>query len=200
MNLEKQQSKEWIQSEIAESISVKQSFSESLIQAIAELAAKISEAYSKGGKVIFFGNGGSATDALHLAAELVGRFESERRPLPALALVANPAALSAIANDYGYEAVFERQILAFAGPDDVVIGISTSGSSKNVVRGMVAAGTKQAFRVALTGEKAGGVSKNAELVLAVPSSRTARIQEAHIMMGHIVCGLVEKSLKKELSE
>jgi D-sedoheptulose 7-phosphate isomerase len=154
----------------------------------------INTAYKTGGKVVLFGNGGSAADAQHIACELIGRFALKRQPFPAIALTTNTSTLTAIANDYGYEAVFTRQVEALVKEKDVVIGISTSGNSPNVVEAMKAAKGKGAKTIALTGGDGGKLAKVADLVLVVPSNITPRIQEAHITIGHIVCELVEKEL------
>lgn len=150
--------------------------------------------YRAGGKAIFFGNGGSAADAQHLAAELESRLVFDRAPLAALALHANTSTLTAVANDYSYEQVFARLLRAHARPGDVAIAISTSGTSKNV---LAAAALKQTLGlklVALTGENAGPLSEFADAVIAVPSRETPRIQEAHILVGHMLCEWLERSL------
>jgi D-sedoheptulose 7-phosphate isomerase len=147
----------------------------------------------KGGHCIFFcGNGGSAADAQHLAAEFVGRFQLERSPLPSMALTTNSSLLTAIANDYGYEQVFSRQIQAFAKPDDILFGISTSGNSPNVVRAMEEGRILGAYTVGLTGRSGGKLRECVDLLLNVPSDQTPRIQESHILLGHIYCDLVER--------
>jgi D-sedoheptulose 7-phosphate isomerase len=162
---------------------------------IATFAEWMRETYRRGGKVILFGNGGSACDAAHVAGELVGRFQRERRSLPAIALT-DPAILSAIGNDYGFEAVFARQVEAWAAPGDLAVGISTSGKSPNVLAGLAAAKRKGARTVALAG--AAGVQRSdiADLVLAVPSRVTPRVQECHMTIAHIVCELVERDLEE----
>ena len=161
------------------------------IQAIAEL---IIDAYRKGGKVVLFGNGGSAADAQHIAAELVGKFLLERQAFPALALTANTSIVTAVANDYSYDEVFSRQVAALVTGKDVVIGISTSGNSKNVVDAIALAKKKGAKTIGLTGGDGGKLAEVAELTLIVPSDSTPRIQEAHITIGHIICEIVEKEL------
>ncbi len=179
---------------IQESIRVKQGLLEAGVADIARAAVWICEAIHAGGKVILLGNGGSASDAQHIAAELVGRFERERRPFPALALTANTATLTAIANDYDYTQVFSRQIEAWAQGGDVVVGISTSGNSANVIAAMETARRRGAKTIGLTGEKGGRLSACVDLCLKVPSSNTARIQEAHILIGHILCQCIEEDL------
>lgn len=191
-----------MRSEIAkrleESAQVKLAMAETLTGQIENMVHLIVAAYRAGGKVVVFGNGGSAADAQHLAGELVGRFKLERPALPAIALSTNTSILTAIANDYGYDVVFSRQIEALVTEKDVVIGISTSGRSPNVIGAIKAAKKKGARTIVLTGGK-GGPSRGrmaevADLVLAVPSDSTPRIQESHITIGHIVCELVEKEL------
>ncbi|MBI3802382.1 MAG: D-sedoheptulose 7-phosphate isomerase [Nitrospirae bacterium] len=165
-----------------------------MVPEIAQAADWIVQSYRNGGKLILFGNGGSAGDAQHIAAELVGRFERERRALPAIALTTNSSTLTAIGNDYDYSKIFSRQVEAWAGPADVVIGISTSGNSSNVLEGIATAKAKGAKTIGLTGEKGGKLGSQVDLCLKVPSSSTARIQESHILIGHLLCLLVEQSL------
>ncbi|UCG71162.1 MAG: D-sedoheptulose 7-phosphate isomerase [Thermoplasmata archaeon] len=161
---------------------------------IVDIANKIIESYKKGKKVVLFGNGGSAADAQHLAAELVGKYKMVRTPLPAIALSTNTSILTACANDYGYDTVFAKQVEALVETDDVVIGISTSGTSPNVLEAMRKAKEKGAFTVGFSGESLAGLGEIADICLAVPSKDTPRIQESHITAGHIVCFLVEKAL------
>ncbi len=161
------------------------------IDAAAELCVAALQA---GGKVIFCGNGGSAADSQHLAAELMGRFLIDRTPLPALALTVDTSALTAIGNDYGYDEVFARQLRGIGRAGDVIVGLSTSGSSRNVVRAFEVAGELGITRIALTGEKEGPMSAMAEAALRVPSRQTNHIQEMHIAIGHILCGIVESRL------
>lgn len=183
-----------IREEIKESIRVKRIILESLVPQIKELAEAVIQAYRAKKKVILFGNGGSAADAQHIACELVGRFRKERRALPAIALSTNTSTLTAIGNDYGYEAVFARQVEAFVEEGDIVIGISTSGDANNVLDGLKVAKEKEAKTVGLSG-KSGGILKSlVDLCLIVPSNSTSRIQEAHITIGHIICGIVEREL------
>jgi D-sedoheptulose 7-phosphate isomerase len=147
----------------------------------------------KSGRCVFFcGNGGSAADAQHLAAEFVGRFRLERLPLPSMALTTNTSLLTAIANDYGYDQVFSRQVHAFAKPSDILFGISTSGNSPNVVRAIQEARTLGVYTVGLTGRSGGKLKECADVLLNVPSDQTPRIQESHILLGHIYCDLVER--------
>ena len=161
------------------------------IEIISELMIK---AYKSGGKVILLGNGGSAADAQHIAAELVGKFALKRRAFPAIALTTNSSILTAVANDYGYGNVFSRQVEALAGDKDVVIAISTSGDSANVIKAIKVARSIGARTVALTGGDGGILASVVDVALIVPSDSTPRIQEAHILIGHIICELVEKEL------
>lgn len=158
------------------------------------IAQAILTAFRSGKKVLWFGNGGSAADAQHLAAEFSGRFLRERPGYPSEALSVNSSAVTAISNDYGYENVFARQVEAFAQPGDVVIGITTSGNSVNVVRGLDAAKRRGALAVAFTGNGGGKVAQVADLTLLGPDGYSAIIQEVHITMGHIVCDLVDQAL------
>ncbi len=163
------------------------------VDSITRAADTISDALRAGHRVFLFGNGGSAADAQHIAAELEGRFKKDRRPLPAIALTTNSSSLTAIANDYDFSDVFARLVRAHAREGDVVIGISTSGTSENVIRGIKAANSLNAFSIALCGE--GGKLKDlADLTISVPSRNTPRVQEAHITVGHIICELVEANL------
>jgi D-sedoheptulose 7-phosphate isomerase len=158
--------------------------------AIADLLV---DAFKKGNEVLLFGNGGSAADAQHIACELAGKFYLDRAPLPAIALTTNTSALTAIGNDYGYEEVFVRQVKSLVKQGDIVIGLSTSGNSPNVLRGIEEAKHLGATTIALTG-RGGKLRKLADYVLSVPSIDTPRIQEAHITIGHIICYLVEQAL------
>lgn len=150
-------------------------------------------AFKRGNKVLLFGNGGSAADAQHIACELAGKFYLDRPPLPAIALTTNASILTAIANDYGYGEVFARQVMALVKEGDIVIGISTSGNSPNVLRGIEEAKRLGAITIAFTGQ-GGRLKELADYVLSVPSVNTPRIQEAHITAGHIICYLVEQAL------
>jgi D-sedoheptulose 7-phosphate isomerase len=184
-----------IKSGLEESARVKLAMAKNMVGEIERMVTFVLAAINRGGKVVVFGNGGSAADAQHLVGELVGRFKLERPALPAIALSTNTSILTAIANDYGYDVVFSRQIEALVTEKDVVIGISTSGRSPNVIEAIKAAKKKGAKTIVLTGGKAPIKSRQvADLVLAVPSDSTPRIQESHITIGHIVCELVEKEL------
>jgi D-sedoheptulose 7-phosphate isomerase len=184
---------EEIRRQLAESARVKQSFSDKLVESIGKFAERGAEALRSGGKLVFFGNGGSAADAQHLAAELVVRLRKDRAGLAALALTTNPSILTAAGNDYGFERVFARQIESLVAKTDVLVALSTSGTSANIVAG-VEAGRKRAFLVGLTGETGGALKDKVDLLLNVPSADPQRIQEAHITIGHIVCGLIEELL------
>jgi D-sedoheptulose 7-phosphate isomerase len=151
-------------------------------------------AYRGGRKAIFFGNGGSAADAQHLAAEFVGRYLRERPALPALALHANSSSVTAIANDYGYDRIFSRQIQALAAPGDVAVGISTSGNSKNVMEALSAARKMGVFTIGLTGAGGGRMRDLVDVLIAAPSKETPRIQECHVLIGHALCDAVEEAL------
>jgi D-sedoheptulose 7-phosphate isomerase len=177
-----------------ESAQIKKEIARSNVKEIQAMVNLIIEAYRAGGKVVLLGNGGSAADAQHIAGELVGQFVLKRQAFPAIALTTNTSVLTAVANDCGYETVFSRQIEALVTEKDVVIGISTSGNSPNVIRAIEAAKAKRAKTIGLTGSSGGKLAMVADLVLTVPSSSIPRIQEAHITIGHIVCELVEKEL------
>lgn len=158
------------------------------------IARTLIDTFAAGHKVLWMGNGGSAADAQHLAAEFSGRFLRERRALPSEALSVNPSAVTAIANDYGYERVFARQVEAFAQEGDVVVGITTSGNSRNVVLGLEAARRAGATTVAFSGNGGGQVAEIADISLVGPNGYSAIIQEVHITLGHIICDLVEQEL------
>lgn len=179
---------------LEESASVKAAIIQSQVDKIKAMVRFIVRTYRQGGKVVLFGNGGSAADAQHIAGELVGKFLMERRALSALALNTNTSILTALANDYGYETVFTRQVEALVNKGDTVIGISTSGNSPNVIEAIKAAKAKDARTICLTGIKRGKLADVTDLTVAVPSDSTPRIQEAHITIGHIVCELVEREL------
>ncbi len=176
--------------------------SASILKAIAEsgagdieLAAQlIISAYKNGGKVVLLGNGGSAADAQHLAGELVGKFMLKRQAFPAIALTTNSSILTAVANDWSYDTVFSRQVEALVTEKDIIIGISTSGNSPNVIEAIKLGKKKGAKTIALTGGDGGKLADAVDLVLSVPSDITPRIQEAHITIGHIICELVEREL------
>ena len=164
---------------------------ETLPPRIGEAAAMIVETLEEGGKVLLCGNGGSAADAQHIAAELTGRFKKERRGLPAIALTTDTSALTAIGNDYGYDRVFVRQVEALAQKGDLLLGISTSGNSANVLLALELAREMECRTLGLSGRDGGRMSGHCDLNLIVPSDDTARIQEMHIMIGHILCQQVD---------
>ena len=151
-------------------------------------------AITAGNKLMFCGNGGSAGDAQHLAAELVGRLVRDRRALPGLALSTDSSALTCIGNDFGFDEVFARQVEGLGRPGDVLIAISTSGNSRNVIRAVEAAKAGGVFSIGLLGRDGGKLAPMVDLAIVVPSDETARIQEAHIFLGHVICGSIEKAL------
>lgn len=184
-----------IKSQIEASVAVKVALlkEEALMLQVVKLAERCTTALRAGGKVIFCGNGGSFADAQHLSAEFTSRFLFDRPGLPSLALGTNSSAMTAIGNDYGYENVFAREIQAIATPDDVLIAITTSGNSGNILKALEAAKKANVPAVVLTGAGRGMLDDTTE-TLNVPSIDTARIQECHILLGHIICGLVEESI------
>jgi phosphoheptose isomerase len=157
-------------------------------------AAAMATAFERGQALLVFGNGGSAADAQHFAADFVGRFARERRPVPAIALTADTSLLTAVANDYGFERVFARQIEALGAPGDVAMGITTSGTSPNVVEGLKVAAGRGMTTIALTGDGDGEAGRIADIHLRVPDSTTAHVQEVHSTLLHVLCELVERSL------
>jgi D-sedoheptulose 7-phosphate isomerase len=179
---------------LLESIQVKEEILRSQVGQILEIADLIIGCLKKNGKVLLFGNGGSASDSQHIAAELVGRFKKDRTALAAIALTVNTSVLTSLANDYSFDIVFARQIEALGQKNDVAIGISTSGKAKNVVQGFRQAKKMGLKTVALTGRDGGEIAKLADVSLVVPSQVTARIQEAHITIGHIICELIEQAV------
>jgi D-sedoheptulose 7-phosphate isomerase len=186
---------ELVQQRLAETIAVKQQMQQGACAAqTVEVARVITGALRAGGKAIFLGNGGSAQDAGHLAAELMGRFAFDRPGLAAVSLPDATAAMTAIGNDYSYDEVFARQVLATGRPGDVVIGLTTSGNSPNVVRALEVAGQAGMTTVTLTGAHGGKVAGVADLCIRVPSEDTARIQEACLHVGHSICEMVEAAL------
>lgn len=169
----------------------------SCLSAMTAAAEALVTAYSAGRKAFFFGNGGSAADAQHLAAEFLGRYLRERPALPAVALHCNTSAVTAIANDYGYEFVFSRQLEALASSGDVAVAISTSGNSPSVIHAVQSARTLGLTTVALTGQSGGKLRDIADILIAVPCDETPRIQECHILIGHALCDAVEQAITSE---
>lgn len=178
---------------IAEAVAVQRGL-DALTEAIADAAARCWTALAADRQVLVFGNGGSAAEAQHFAAELSGRFARERRALPAIALTTDSSVLTAVGNDYGFERVFGRQIEAFGRPGDVAVGISTSGRSPNVVDGLRTARARGLVTIAVTGPSAADLAAHADLVLAVAGPSTARVQEGHLTVLHVICDLVESAL------
>jgi D-sedoheptulose 7-phosphate isomerase len=180
---------------IRESIETQQALLDaSVLSAVAREAELIVDALRDGGTVLAFGNGGSAADATHFAAELVGRYLLDRDGLPAISLSDNPSAVTAISNDYGYERVFARQVEALGRAGDVALGISTSGRSANVLAALEAARASGLTTVVLTGSDGGSAREAADVCIAVPSGETPRVQEGHTLVAHILCELVERAL------
>jgi D-sedoheptulose 7-phosphate isomerase len=181
-----------IRSQLRESASVKERFSSELLARISTFAEAAAAAIQKGNKIVFFGNGGSAADSQHLAAELVVRLKRNRASLPALALTTDTSILTAAGNDLGFESIFSRQIESLVSPGDVLVALSTSGTSPNVLRGADSGRARRAFVVGMTGETGGELASRVNLLINVPSRDSQRIQEAHITVGHIVCSLIEQ--------
>lgn len=186
-----------VEEALTESIKVKEAIvsDKELCDAVVEASKCIAYSIKNGGKILVCGNGGSASDALHFCGEIVGRFQKDRKAAPAIPLNADVAAMTAIANDYGYDRIFERGVQAFMKSEDVLVGISTSGNSKNVWNAMLAAKEVGGRTVALIGKSGGVIKSEADISLLVPSNVTARIQESHICIIHIICDLVEQTLE-----
>ncbi len=179
---------------LEESITVKQDIIARQIDVIVKIVNSIADVLSSGGKLLVFGNGGSAADAQHMAAELVGRFELERSALPAIALTTDSSVITSISNDYSFNEIFSRQIEALGTQKDIALGISTSGNSENVLAGIRKAKSMELTTIGFSGGEGGELSKIADLCFIAPSSSTPRIQEAHITVIHIICKLVEEKL------
>jgi D-sedoheptulose 7-phosphate isomerase len=179
---------------VTESLRVKSEFFQNNATLIADTAEKMAQALREGRKILLFGNGGSAADAQHIAAEFVGRFIPDRIPLPALSLATDSSALTSLANDYGYNAVFSRQVQALGNTGDIAIGISTSGNSPNVLEAMDVARTKGLLTIGFTGESGGKMNGRTDVLFRVPSGMTPRIQETHITLGHVLCELIDREL------
>ena len=188
--------KSYIKNQIKKSYGTKQAIynDEALLQKLEEVSKKCVELYKVGKKTILAGNGGSAADAQHIAAEMVGRYGFDRPSLPSLALTTDTSALTAIGNDYGYDQVFSRQLDGMGQDGDLFIGISTSGNSKNLINAFEVAKKKNILSVALVGKDGGEMAKLADIALVVPSDSTPRIQESHILIGHIICDIIEKEI------
>ena len=188
--------KKEIETAIKESMRAKESLLGTGVETMERAAEAMIGALKNGKKLLIFGNGGSAADSQHIAAELVGRFKMERRALPAIALTANTSILTAIGNDYGFDSVFSRQVEALGSKGDIALGISTSGKSKNVIEALIKAKSLGMITIALTGGSGGEMKGKADINVNVPVEGTPRIQEAHITIGHIWCELIEKGLFK----
>ena len=188
----------WMQEKIVkafeESISVKEKFIKENVGAIMEASKMIASAFTEGKKLLLFGNGGSATDASHMAAEFVNRFKRERPGLPAIALTTDMAVITSIANDYDYSEIFARQIKSLSDEGDVVLAISTSGSSGNVLKAMDVAKRRKLKTIVFTGAKGEKFASKADCAFIVPSDNTPRVQETHITLGHVLCQMVEEIL------
>lgn len=185
---------ELIKTRIQESIDVKSKllYDETLLSVIKRISDVMKESLRNGGKILFCGNGGSASDSLHLTGELVGRFQKERKGMAAVSLNADAATMTAIANDYGYDEVFARSVEGLMKPEDVLIGISTSGNSSNVYNAILRAKDIGGKTIGLLGKDGGIIKDIADISVVIPSDCTARIQESHIMIGHIICELIEE--------
>ncbi len=190
-------SSEIVRANILRSIEVHGRLIDECLDAIAAGADALVSAYKAGHKALFFGNGGSAADAQHLAAEFVGRYLRERDPMPAMALNSNSSAVTAIGNDYGYDQVFARQLQAFAVPGDIAVAISTSGNSSSVIEAVRCARRMGVMSIGLTGASGGQLRGLVDVLIAAPSEETPRIQECHILIGHSICDAVERAMMME---
>ena len=186
----------YIKNQIQESIDTKQNIlnDEALMQIIADVGQACVKLYQNGKKTLLAGNGGSAADAQHIAAELVGRYGFDRPSIPSIALTTDTSNLTAIGNDYGYDKVFSRQMEGMGSEGDLFIGISTSGNSENIINAINAAKAKGVTTVALVGRDGGEMARLADFAIIVPSNATPRIQESHILIGHMICDIIEKEL------
>jgi D-sedoheptulose 7-phosphate isomerase len=194
MTLTKDTALELLRRQIDESCKVKRNFPADLLAAVVSLAQKTVRAYQAGNKVLLMGNGGSAADAQHIAAELVGRFRMQRKALAAIALTTDTSILTAVSNDFGFEDCFARQVEALGRAGDIVIAISTSGRSANILKAVASARAVGCYIAAFTGKTGGDLAGKVDSLLAVPSEETPRIQEAHSLIGHMYCDLVEREL------
>lgn len=188
--------KDKIKTIIKNSISAKEAVLKSEVSNIEKAARSMIDSLNAGGKILVFGNGGSAADSQHIVAELVGRFKKERRPLPAIALTANTSTLTAIANDYGYDATFARQVEALGKKGDIAFGISTSGNSKNVIEAISKAKSIGLKTISLLGCDGGKLKGLCDIAIVAGCKDTPRVQESHIMIGHIICELIEDEIFK----
>ena len=186
-----------IENLVAESLRIKSEFFQLNAPLIEQTAGRMAKAIKDGGKILLFGNGGSAADAQHIATEFVGRFMPDRLPLPALSLATDTSALTAIGNDYGFSAVFARQIQALGKDGDIALGISTSGNSANVLEALDAARRKSIVTIGFTGQDGGKMKGHADVLFCVPSRVVPRIQETHITLGHVLCELIDRELFPE---
>jgi D-sedoheptulose 7-phosphate isomerase len=187
--------RDYIRSQIAASQRLAAALGDSLlVAAIGDVAAACVASLRAGGKVLFAGNGGSAAEAQHFAAELVSRFTSDREALPSMALSTDTSIITAISNDYGYEQLFARQVRAHGRRGDVFIALSTSGTSPNILRGLEEARRLGLIGVGFTGNRGGPMRERCDLIVEVPSSETPRIQEAHLVLGHVLCGVIEREM------
>lgn len=186
--------KEKILKEFKESIAVKQKFVEENLETIIEVSKLLADTFTRENKLLLFGNGGSSCDASHIAAEFVNRFKRERPAFPAIALNTDMAVVTSIANDYDYSDIFARQVKALAREGDVAIAISTSGTSPNVIKAVEVARKRKLRTIAFTGSKGDVLASKSDYVFAVPSNNTPRIQETHIILGHVLCQMVEEIL------
>jgi D-sedoheptulose 7-phosphate isomerase len=194
MTLSKDAALELLRQQVEASCKVKRAFSTELLTSLFSLAKKTAQAYQSGNKVLLMGNGGSAADAQHIAAELVGRFRIQRKPLAAIALTTDSSILTAVSNDFGFEECFARQVQALAVANDIVIGISTSGRSANILKAIASARAIGCHTAGFTGKTGGDLAGKIDFLIAVPSEETPRIQEAHSLIGHMYCDLVEREL------
>ncbi|MGC8650179.1 MAG: D-sedoheptulose 7-phosphate isomerase [Hydrogenobaculum sp.] len=179
------------------SIETKRAFLEMYRDKIVEVGLIMAQALMDGNKILFFGNGGSAADSQHLAAEIVGRYKKERKGLPSIALTTDTSILTAVGNDYGFDVIFERQIEALCMPGDIAVGISTSGNSPNVIKGLMKAHDMGATTIAFSGKQGGKVVDIAHYSFVVPSYDTARIQECHITLGHTLCEIIDEVVNEK---
>jgi len=194
--MDREQAIDLINSSLREGAELRTVVARDCSTAIFEAACLITACFGSGGKLLFFGNGGSAADAQHLAAEFVGRFVRERAGLPAIALTTDSSILTAVGNDYGFDQIFARQVQALGRPGDVAIAISTSGNSPNIIEGVKAARKGYLKTIGLSGKDGGLLATEADVVITIASTSTARIQECHITIGHLFCELTEEALAK----